>query len=75
METIQSILTRKIDLIATSNEFLILCKQHGFSTIEEILQHPADELLKKHSFNRHMMMELITILKGNKLEHMLKDLD
>lgn len=73
METIHPILSTKIEHIATSNEFLDICKQNGFSTIGEMLGYSADELLGKPGFNMHMMMELITILKGYKLEYLLKE--
>jgi hypothetical protein len=73
MEISHPILSRKIEQIATSNDFLIFCRQNGFSTLGVLMQHTADELLKKPGFNTHLMMELITILKGNKLEYLLKD--
>jgi hypothetical protein len=73
MESNHPILSSKIELIPTSDEFLVMCTQNGFSTIGEILKLSVDELLKKPGFNMHMMMELITILKGNKLEWMLKE--
>lgn len=73
MEAIHPILTKKIEHIATSDEFLAICNQNGFSTIGEMLRYSADELLRKPGFNMHMMMELITILKGNKLEYLLKE--
>lgn len=73
METSHPILTRKIEHIATSDEFLKVCKQNNLLSLEEILHHTTDELLKKPGFNMRMMMELITILKGNKLEYLLKE--
>ncbi len=73
MEAIHPILTKKIEHIATSDEFLAVCKQNDFSTLREMLQHSVDELLRKPGFNMHMMMELIAILKGNKLEYLLKE--
>jgi hypothetical protein len=73
METTHPILSMEIELIATSDEFLAICRQHDFSNIGEILQYSADELLKKPGFNMHAMMELITILKCHKLEYLLKE--
>lgn len=73
MEASHPILSMKIEHIATSDEFLAICRQHGFSTIGEVIQYSADELLKKSGFNMHLMMELIAILKGNKIEYLLKE--
>jgi DNA-directed RNA polymerase alpha subunit len=66
------ILQRPIEWVATSDEFLEMCKANGFSTLGNIIEYTASELLEKPLFNYRMLLELLDLLAAFNLSKKLK---
>ena len=68
-----SLLDVPVENIAASEEFLEMCKVNGFRNLNDIIEYPAYELLKKEMFGARMLKELYTILKAYNLQNKLKE--
>lgn len=73
MEEVHPILAMKIQHIVASDDFIKACELNGFNKLADIIKLPAHQILNLPGFNVHMLMELYTILKGYKIENLLKD--
>jgi len=67
-----SILQKPIERVATSDEFLVMCKANDFSTLGNVIEHTASELLEKPFFNYRMLLELLELLAAFNLSKCLK---
>lgn len=63
MQKKHPILDKDIELLETSNEFLLMARQNKFKNLGEIAEHPVSELMKKPGMNYRMLAELGEILK------------
>ncbi|MBN2486106.1 MAG: hypothetical protein JXB34_09050 [Bacteroidales bacterium] len=59
-----NILTKPIEQVPTSDEFLEMAHSNSFRNLEQVLKYNVNELLQCKGFNYHMLDELIMILKG-----------
>ena len=73
MKTTHPILSKPIEHVLTSEEFLEMCRLNNFRTLNEVVEYPTYELLKKPGFGKRMLKELITILEAYQLETIIKD--
>lgn len=67
MQKHNPILEKDIELLETSEEFLLMAKQNKFRTLADIAEHPVTELMRKPGMNYRMLAELGRILKRHDL--------
>ena len=73
MEAKHQILHIPIAKVATSEEFLAMCNQNDFKSLNDIIALTVNEMLAKPKFNMRMLKELYQILKGYQLEKFIKE--
>jgi len=69
-----SILEKPIQLLATSQEFLEMCKKNGFENLGNILELHVNDMLRRPEFNHRMLKELYQILDSYNLAGSIKEL-
>ena len=62
------ILSKPIQELVTSDEFLAMASKHNFKTLFDILRRPAHELLAMPLFTYRVYNELLNILSSYGLE-------
>jgi hypothetical protein len=67
-----AILNRPIGELAFSETFKTVAKEHGFSTLSEILYLDVPALLALRGFDYHIMTELVQFLEDHNAAHLLK---
>ena len=73
MDAKHQILHTPIAEVATSEEFLEMCNQNDFKSLDDIIALTVNEMLAKPKFNMRMLKELYQILKGYQLEKIIKE--
>lgn len=64
MQKDNPILQKDLELLDTSQEFLLMAKKNNFRSLGDIAEHPVTELMKKPGMNYRMLAELGEILKA-----------
>ena len=67
------ILTKNIELLATSDEFIEMARQNNFENLREITSFSVYELIKLPGMNYRMLAELGDILNGYNLIDIIKE--
>ncbi len=67
------LLDQPVDRLPVSPEFKQMMRGLEFTTLRNLLQHPAHQLLKMEGFGYRMLKELITLLEKNGLTDWLQE--
>lgn len=65
------ILTKPVNELEISPEFLEMCKRNGFNKLEDIVVVPVYKFVKLPYSGYRMLYELMKLLKRHQLEHLL----
>lgn len=66
------ILLAKIKDLPVSENFYLRSKLMGFACVQDIVDTPADVLIKKEDFDYNWLGELVSFLKKNNILHTLQ---
>ncbi len=67
------LLDQPVDQLPVSAEFGQMMQGLEFTTLRDLLEHPAHQLLKMKGFGYRMLKELITLLENNGLTAWLQE--
>lgn len=67
MQKDNPILQKELELLETSQEFLLMAKKNNFRNLGDITEYPVTELMQKPGMNYRMLAELGEILKAHDL--------